>query len=464
VAQKTSAFMVVTNAGNVGVGTTSPGGNLEIYGLASNNTTNPTLKITGNGTGSALRMGLRYGSVDNAWIDGTGALSLNPAGGFVGFGLASPGAILDVANNSTAAAAGIRVNAQLNGSGPGLKIISATRSTSESVMEVDSNSVPGNFTILGSGNVGIGTTSPSDHLHVYRSDSAGMTIESGSAGAPARRSILTLASGDTNRALGVLTKTGGTEGWFFGQGYSTSSYTIGYGSVLPEYPAQTKLSITTTGNVGIGTAAPTRKLQVVASVNADYAMQITNGGGTGYGLYINSGSTGNSAAYPLVVAGYDGTSLFYVRGDGAYYHSGAALSTKESKEEIRVFDEDALGLLKDVQVVSYRYKIDPRDRAMRIGFLANDENHVYDERLTDKKRGFATETIVGVMIKAFQQVSKNFDDALTVLNRQDKQIAELEEALGRQLMWKDAKIQSLEKDNAEMKRRLDLIEKAIQAR
>jgi hypothetical protein len=117
------------------------------------------------------------------------------------------------------------------------------------------------------GNVGIGTTTPSRQLHVYSDRTAYGCIEGGSTGAPARRAILELVSSDANRAQGILTKDGSTEGWFFGEPYMGDGFTVGYGSSQPEYLAQSKLYITTDGNVGIGTTNPRAKLDILANTS-----------------------------------------------------------------------------------------------------------------------------------------------------------------------------------------------------
>ena len=85
--------------------------------------------------------------------------------GNVGIGTTTPGAVLDINNASTSNTAGLRINAQLNGSGPGLKIVSSTRSSSQNVMEVDS-STGSAMVVQASGNVGIGITSPGEKLEV----------------------------------------------------------------------------------------------------------------------------------------------------------------------------------------------------------------------------------------------------------------------------------------------------------
>jgi hypothetical protein len=94
---------------------------------------------------------------------------------------------------------------------------------------------------------------------------------------------------------------------------------------------------------------------------------------------------------------------FTVHSNGDYKFAGATVSTRESKRDIRAFDERALDLLRPVQVVSYHYKEDAGDRAPRVGIIANDPGHKYDPRLTNNGTGFDTQTAAALLIKAVQE-------------------------------------------------------------
>ncbi|WP_413944109.1 beta strand repeat-containing protein [Bdellovibrio sp. HCB-162] len=83
---------------NVGIGTTSPVSKLNVHGTHGNAAIST---ITATGTSSQMNMGLRYGAVDNAWIDApSSALVLNPGGGNVGIGTPSPSGSLEVVGGS----------------------------------------------------------------------------------------------------------------------------------------------------------------------------------------------------------------------------------------------------------------------------------------------------------------------------------------------------------------------------
>ncbi|MBT3222052.1 MAG: hypothetical protein HN348_23510, partial [Proteobacteria bacterium] len=92
-------------SGNVGIGTVPTTARLTVHGPAENDVSSPTITMSGDGTGSVLKMGLGYSSDDNAWIDGSGSLSLNPNGGYVGIGATQPQVLLTLGGASPRIAA-----------------------------------------------------------------------------------------------------------------------------------------------------------------------------------------------------------------------------------------------------------------------------------------------------------------------------------------------------------------------
>ena len=122
------------------------------------------------------------------------------------------------------------------------------------------------------GNVGIGTNNPSAPLEVRGS----MLInDPDDGGAPAMTATLHMY-GYEGRGVGLKLRdntnsaSGATDReWFVGTGYSQSNFNIGYAAdgAQSSYAAQNKLTITTAGNVGIGTAGPDSKLHVSDATN-----------------------------------------------------------------------------------------------------------------------------------------------------------------------------------------------------
>ena len=122
-----------------------------------------------------------------------------------------------------------------------------------------------------SGNVGIGTATPSKLLHVNGNALVGGNLTSSvlrveatdESGAPARSVGLEL-HGYEGRGKGIYISDKNTSNkWFIGEGYNYAGIGIGYStSDQTEYSANTKFIVKNNGFVGIGTTSPSEKLEV----------------------------------------------------------------------------------------------------------------------------------------------------------------------------------------------------------
>ncbi|OOG76425.1 hypothetical protein [Algoriphagus sp. A40] len=124
------------------------------------------------------------------------------------------------------------------------------------------------MTILNDGNVGIGTTSPLVKLHVNHSGTGQSVILAHGADINFRlvtRQDQTVNSdGSVLSELGMEYGTARNTGIRFHRGFSTTG---GFMSFTTDSGIE-RLRITTNGNVGIGTAAPGHKLDVIGTVRA----------------------------------------------------------------------------------------------------------------------------------------------------------------------------------------------------
>ena len=285
--------MAILGNGNVGIGTNSPDTFLHIDSASTNNV---PLKVESGAatsfmqfkdTGTTADFKVRVGSnADNLllWAGGSERMRITSSG-LVGIGTSSPGVKLDIVSSSSGS------QIELTSPTPGIKLIDSNLTTRYAEIKAENGNVnididPGQaegtsyfsvdidnsekFRITKDGNVGIGTTSPNANLHVYSSGNGEIEVE---------------------RASGALIN-------FQAQ---ASLGTIGTDSNHPLYlktNAGTRMAITTSGNIGIGTTSPSQKLTV--SGNTLSVGNITAYGdssnssilsSTGYIQLRNSGST-----------------------------------------------------------------------------------------------------------------------------------------------------------------------------
>ena len=237
----TNERMRITSAGNVGIGTNSP---------------NSKLDVRRSGNGVALELIQTSGSA-NDYID-----------------------LKMIAGNTTAGTFGTILRHKRDGSGGGDFSILTNPTLSGTPTE--------KLIVKSGGNVGIGTTSPTEKLEV-----AGNTLINNSGNGK-------LYLGSTSDYIGNI----GSDIYIYSSGQN-----IFYAG------GSEQVRIKTNGNVGIGTTNPLNKLFVSASTAGDYAGFIENTNSTnGYGLLARTAHTGASGYAFAARAG--ASDIFVVRGDG----------------------------------------------------------------------------------------------------------------------------------------------------
>lgn len=276
-------------------------------------------------------------------------------------------------------------------------------------------------------NVGIGTTSPQSKLSIDGSTASGG-----------------LAIGD-------------------------STYTSTAGTVAPINGAIIQ------GSVGINSAAPRTKLDVVGTDTTGYTMSITgNGGGTPGQMIICIGQNQvtnpfNSQVYTATNAN-NGVALFEMRGNESYifagngepggttdtlgtanrlwniiYAANGTIQTSDIRLKTNISDAD-YGLKEVLQMrpVTYNWKSDPAGPRM-VGFIAQDMLKLVPEVVTvpkDKKSfmGMNYSDLAPVLAKAIQQEQLEIDD----LKKQNER-----------LKAQADKLTMVESENAKLKAEVD---------
>lgn len=281
------------SSGNVGIGTTSPGTN-KLY-VAGETRTDAHI-TAGSGLwvrGNRLTMGMDYsgsGAHLGLFSGGSERMTIQSTTGNVGIGTTTPDAKLSVKGD-------------VSGSNvPGVKIFSADASAQSMLAFGDSNGVvkwntgyrpsTGNYIISSgvnlnsserlvidsSGNVGIGTSNPLTQLHLYRANDSNLLLASDTGDS----ALIDLMEGGADKTFG-----GGSGGGFRLQ-YSGADDALYIKSDLAG-TVNTRLAIDRdTGNVGIGTTSPARKLDVYGGAAS---IQTTPSGVSSYsgpGLLVQS--------------------------------------------------------------------------------------------------------------------------------------------------------------------------------
>ncbi len=240
-------------------GTAINTGILNNYGVYIDNGTTTTAGVT---TKYGLYIASQTGSDTNFNIYSAGTTGVNYFGGNVGIGTTAPGANLEV---YSATVPELRVKtAKTDGTGlPGLafwngnnqigKILS---NDSSNLMSFQTGSTT-KMVIDNGGNVGIGTTTPSKMLHLSSTGTSSIGLSDTDESANAKNIELYTAGG-----IGYLTNRGDT--WAGGDNLIKMYIAAGDISLQND-----KVMIKNSGNVGIGTTAPGRKLEVAGDITTD---------------------------------------------------------------------------------------------------------------------------------------------------------------------------------------------------
>jgi len=265
-----SSANIIMETQKVGIGTTAPASMLHIEGNTNGYNTSPLIYFGSTSTANAAVRDWAIGPADSNYGNfhifrgaSTGAAAVGTSqiaftiasSGNVGIGNINPGAALDVTSISNAE--GIRIRGRAS---DGISQLSITNNSGSTYAQIQTHSgemkiktlasIPLSFhtnntqrmTIAGAGNVGIGTTAPTQKLEIVESSNyKGIHIR-----------------GSVAPSLSFGRSATTTQEWKVGiSGVNGNNFAISTGTGSGE-----KLVVDTSGNVGIGTTAPQAQLQV----------------------------------------------------------------------------------------------------------------------------------------------------------------------------------------------------------
>ena len=248
--------------GAVGIGTTSPQSQLHLSSTAPIMSFTDTNSFTDPLDRFIIRAGTNQGNVQ--WYDDSAATTLNImtflSSGNVGIGTASPSEKLEVVGKILAQSSGY-VHVRVDQTDSGMIDMGMSSGTADGFLNVQNTgaghvATPPEFKLLlnssekmrvdSSGNVGIGETNVDARLH-----------------------ITTSSAGLVNQKF----ESAGSAAWRFGIPASQTYFAFDNSADALTSP---KMVITSAGNVGIGTTAPDKRLDISHNGNSTNGIRVTN--------------------------------------------------------------------------------------------------------------------------------------------------------------------------------------------
>ena len=266
---------IITDAGNVGIGTTSPDVALEVAGTIKASTHADGL-VFGSPTTTKFKLGL-YGNNDLLFKDpNNNVLMTLTSAGKLGIGTTSPDAMLhikgsststevkiDTNNNSISDSAFIKFNASRAQvgwidsavtltDGGGNKDIKLKVNTGSIFLQTNNTN---RLTVASGGNIGIGTNSPSTKLQL-KGNSTYITVNNNS-----NHNSVQVGSDSSGDGALFLRDSGGNNKIYLSGESNTNNYI-------------------NSGNIGVGTTAPNSKVHINGTAMEQLRMETSGGPGS----------------------------------------------------------------------------------------------------------------------------------------------------------------------------------------
>jgi hypothetical protein len=401
----TERMRIHTN-GNVGIGTNSPAGKLDIRSGAlfvgdytgvvtptdgiwlerpAGNSTQIQMYTTGasifriSSDGTTANIGWGSGQDREVNFQNTGAGTIK-----VGIGTGSPDSPLTVTNNAASSYI-INVNMadDVDGGGfyeatGGMELYLKDTSGTSQVKLTSSGS-----SYLNGGNVGIGTTSPSGILHVYKTGAHSYSVFE-----------------NTLHESGIRIKNSQADWLIFTDDSSSNDIPTGSLGFWDNQDNALRVVFDGSGNVGIGTASPSEKLhvsgnvriegdltvngsytQIDTDVNTTEQWNVTNDG-TGPAVTINQ-----TGAQDIMDVQDDGTSVFYIEDGG-----NVGIGTTSPGYKLDVAGSARIALTTDTRLI-INQDTASTNFGLQLGYQGTRNWDIYNNGAADSKLFFFSEQL-----------------------------------------------------------------------